>query len=89
VHGEGEAPDSWEQHLSTECTSSENLEGLAEKVGTLDLRTPTKNRSGATKKRARRAKVARAPVGGPPRLPQGGHTQALQELSSIGTQSKE
>jgi len=43
VHGEGEAPDSWERHLSPERTSSENLEELAETVGTLDLRTPKKN----------------------------------------------
>jgi hypothetical protein len=64
VQGEGEAPDSWEQHLSPERKSSENLEGLAEKVGTLDLRTPKKNRSGATKKQARRAKAAGAPAGG-------------------------
>jgi hypothetical protein len=68
---------------SNTCLQSlENLEGLAERVGTLDLRTPKKNRSGAAKKRARRAKVAGAPAGGRP-------TQAVQELSSSGTQSKE
>jgi len=89
VHGEGEAPDSWEQHLSPERKSLENLEELAERVGTLDLRTPKKNRSGAAKKRARRAKVAGAPAGGRTRPSQGSHTQALQELSSTGTQSKE
>jgi hypothetical protein len=88
VLGENEAPDFWNQHLPPEHTSSENLEGLKEKVGTLDLRTTKKNRSGAAKKLSRRAKLAEGPASGQPRPPQGGQTQALQVLSSTETQSK-
>ena len=52
-----------------------------------------KNCFGAAKKQARKAKVAGSLAGdcagGQPWLLQGGQTQALQELSSSGTQSKE
>jgi len=93
LQGEGEAPVSWEQHLSLESLSSENLEGLTEKAGTLDLQAARKNRCGVAKKRERKAKMAEAlagdSAGGQPRLLQGGQKQAPQELSSSGTQGKE
>lgn len=41
--------------------NSENLEVLAEKFGTLDLKSIKKNRSGVTKKWTRRARLAEAP----------------------------
>jgi hypothetical protein len=92
LQGEGEAPVSWEQHLSLESLSLENLEGLTEKAGTLGLRAARKNRCGVAK-RARKAKMAEAlagdSAGGQPRLLQGGQKKALQELSSSGTQGKE
>ena len=37
MQGAGEAPISWEQHLFPSSLSSENLEVLAEKVGTVGL----------------------------------------------------
>jgi hypothetical protein len=77
----GEAPISWEQHLSPGSLSSENLEVLTEKIGTLGLQA------------ARKAKMAEAlagdSVGGQPQPPQGGQKQALQELCTSGTQGKE
>jgi len=93
LQGAGEAPISWEQHLSPCSLSSENLEGLAEKVGTLALRAARKNCCGATKKQTRKAKMAEAlggdSIGGQPRPPQGSQKQALQEPSTSGTQGKE
>jgi len=52
-----------EKHLSVGYQTSENLEGLTEKVGSLGLRITKKNRCGAAKKRARRARLAEAPAG--------------------------
>jgi hypothetical protein len=93
LHGEGEVPVSWEQHLFLGSLSSENLEGLTEKASTLGLQAARKNRCGVAKKRARKAKMAEAlardSASGQPRLLQGGQKQALQELSSSGTQGKE
>jgi len=43
--------------------SSESLEDLTEKVGTLGLRATGKNRCGAAKKQARRARLVEAPSG--------------------------
>ena len=46
-----------EEHPS--CSkASENLEGLTEKVGSLGLRFPKKNRCGSARKRARKARLA-------------------------------
>jgi len=59
----GETPDSWEQQLSPCNLSSENIEGLTEKVGTLGLPAARKNRCGAAQKRARRARVAESLAG--------------------------
>jgi len=44
--------------------SSENLEGLTETFGNFGLRATSKNRCGAAKKRAGRARLAEAPSGG-------------------------
>ena len=72
--------------------SLENVEGLTEKVGTLGLQITNKNRCGAAKKRAKRARLAKAPSGakdeGQPRIAPGGQPQALQEPSTSGVQGK-
>jgi len=60
--GTSETLVSWEEHLSPSSPSSENLEMLAEKTGTLDLKNINKNNSGATKKGARKARLANAPA---------------------------
>ena len=52
-----------EEHLSIGSQISENLEGLTEKVGTLGLQARKKNRCGAARKRARKARLAEAPTG--------------------------
>ena len=59
----GRTPLIGEEHLSIGCQTSENLEGLAEKVGTLGLQGTKKNRCGAAKKQARKARLAGAPTG--------------------------
>jgi hypothetical protein len=51
---------SWQEHLPLCSPSSENFEVLAEKVGTLDLKSRKKNRSGAAKKWDRKARLAQA-----------------------------
>jgi hypothetical protein len=48
--------------LSLDSPSSENLEVLAETAGTLNLKSIKKNRNGAAKKWARRARHAEAPT---------------------------
>jgi hypothetical protein len=62
------------------------LEGLTEKVGSLDLRLPRKNRCGAARKRARKAKLVEAPTGasddGQPQTASGGQPLSLQEPST-------
>jgi len=52
-----------EEHLSIGSQTPENLEGLTEKVGTLGLQARKKNRCGAARKRARKARLAEAPNG--------------------------
>jgi hypothetical protein len=59
-----------EEHLSCSQTL-ENLEGLTKKVGSLGLRFPKKNRCGAARKLARKARLAEAPTG----ASDGGQTQ--------------
>jgi len=70
--------------------SSENLKGLTEKVGTLGLRATSKNRCGAAKKRARRARLAEAPSGdsggGQPQSAPGGQPQTLPKPGTSGVQ---
>ena len=61
--GAGDTPLIGEEHSSLCSLSSEDLEGLTEKVGTLGLQVTRKNRCGAAKKRARKAKFAEAPTG--------------------------
>jgi hypothetical protein len=56
----GETPLTGEEHSSPCSLSSENLEGLSEKVVTLGLQVTRKNCCGAAKKRARKAKLAEA-----------------------------
>jgi len=51
-----------EEHPSCSQTS-ENLEGLTEKVGSLGLRFPKKNRCGAARKWARKARMEKDPTG--------------------------
>jgi len=58
----GGTPLIWEEHLSVGCQTSENLEGLAEKVGTLSLQVTKKNHCGAAK-RSRRARLVEVPAG--------------------------
>jgi hypothetical protein len=58
----GETPQIGVEHFSSCSQTSENLEELAEKVGTLGLRVAKKNR-GAARKRARKARLAEAPSG--------------------------
>ena len=60
--GASETPKTWEEHLSPSSLSLENLEGLTEKVGTLDLQSLRKNSCGTAKKRAK-ARLAEAPTG--------------------------
>jgi hypothetical protein len=49
--------------------TSENLEGLTEKVGTLGLQITKKNRCSTARKRARRARLAEASSGQPQSTP--------------------
>jgi len=70
--------------------SSENLEGLTKKVGHLGLRATSKNRCGAAKKWAKRARLAEAPSGdsggGQPRSTPGDQPQTLQKPGTSGVQ---
>ena len=59
----GETPANWEENLSPSSLSSEDLECLTEKVGTLGLQSTRKNRCGAAKKHAWKAKLAEARTG--------------------------
>ena len=65
----------------------ENLEGLTEKVGTLGLQLTKKNRCGAARKWARKARFAEAPAGasdgGQPQSAPGGQQQIHQEPSKF------
>jgi hypothetical protein len=71
---------------------SENFEVLAEKVGTLDLKGRKKNRSGAAKKRDRKARLAQALAGtsASSQLQQGSRSggPALEEPDISGLQTK-
>ena len=84
-HGTGGTPLIEEEHLP--CSQiSENLEGLTEKVGTLGLRLPRKNRCSAARKRARKAKLVEPPTGasegGQPQSTSGDQPQNLEEPST-------
>ena len=63
MQGTGETPLTWEKNLSPSSLSSGNLEGLTEKVGIIGLHSIRKNRRGAGKRRARKARLAEAPTG--------------------------
>ena len=70
--------------------SSENLEGLTEKVGTLGIRATSKNCCGAAKKRANRPRLVEAPPGdsggGQPRSTPGGRPQSSPKPGTSGVQ---
>jgi hypothetical protein len=82
----------WEEHLSPSSLSLENLEGLTEKVGTLRLQSLKKNRCGAAKKRAKKARLAEVPTGdygsSQPQPSQSSQPQNLQKPSKYGAQRK-
>jgi hypothetical protein len=88
--GAGETPLIGEEHLSPSSLSSENLENLTDKVGTLSLQVTRKNRCGAVKKRARMVRLAEAPTGDSgsslPQLSLGSQPQILQKPSTSGAQ---
>jgi hypothetical protein len=58
-----ETPASWQEYLPLCSPSSENFEVLAEKGGTLNLKSRKKNCSGAAKKRDGKARLAEALAG--------------------------
>jgi hypothetical protein len=61
--GTSETPLTGEKHSSSCSHTTESLEGLTEKVGTLGLQVIKKNRCGAARKQARKAKSTEAPTG--------------------------
>jgi len=71
-----ETPLTGEEHSSPSSFSPENLEGLGEKVGTLDFQVTRKNCCGAAKNWVRKARLAEAPIrdsgSSQPRLAPGG-----------------
>jgi len=79
----GATPLSVKEHPSSCSQTSEKLEGLKEKDGTLGLKLTKKNRCGTARKRTRRARLAEAPAGasdgGEPRSASGGQKQIQQE----------
>jgi hypothetical protein len=52
-----------EEHPPPSGHIMKNLEGLTEKVGTLDLQVRKRNHCGSARKRAREAKSSEAPMG--------------------------
>jgi len=88
LQGLDETPTALEEHLSPSSLSSENLEVLPEKVGTLGLRGFRRNRCRAGKKQARKAKMAEAFAGdsggGQPRPLRSGQLQTLQDPGTSG-----
>jgi len=88
--GLGETPLTGGERPPPSNPSSENLEGLIEKVGTLGLRATSKNHCGAAKKRARSATVPEAPSGdsggGQLRSAPGGQPQTLLKPGTSGVQ---
>ena len=88
--GVGETPLIGEEHSSPGSSSTENLQGLTEKVGILSLQVTMKNRCGAAKKWARKARFAEAPIAdsgsGQPWLAPGSQPQILQKSGTSGAQ---
>jgi hypothetical protein len=78
------------EHLSSSGKTPENLEGLTEEVGTLGLQVSKRNRCGAAKKWARKAKLVEAPTGdsgsGQPRTASGGQPRTQQGPGTLGAQ---
>jgi hypothetical protein len=77
------------EHLPSGSCILENLECLAEKVGTLGLQVTRRKCCGAAKKRARKVKLGEAPTGdsgsGQRRSAQGGQQHTSQAPSTSGT----
>jgi hypothetical protein len=73
------------EHLSDSRTSG-NLEGLTEKVSSLGLQLPKKNRCGAARERVRKARWLEAPTGatagGQPQTTSGDQPRNLQGPST-------
>jgi hypothetical protein len=86
--GAGETPLTGEEHLSIRGQTSENLEGLTEKVGTLGLQITWKNHCGAAKKQARRARLTEVAIGdssgGQPQPTPADRPQTLQKTGTSG-----
>jgi hypothetical protein len=77
------------EHLSPSSLSSENLEGLTEKVGTLGLQSIRKNCRGAAKKQVTKAKLMEPLTGsGQPQPSRGSQPQNLQKPGTSGAQRK-
>jgi hypothetical protein len=84
----GETPLTGEEYLSPSSPTSENLENLTEKVGTIGLQVTRKKSCGAAKKRPRKAKLAEVPTkdsdGSQPRSAVGDQPQTLQKPGKSG-----
>ena len=85
--GAGETHLNGGNHPTPSNPSPENLEGLAEKVDTLGLHATSKNRCGAARKRARKARLAEDPSGdsggGQPRSALGDETHTKPGTSGV------
>jgi hypothetical protein len=89
--GTGGTPLIEEEHLP-DSHKAKNLDGLTEKVGSHGLVLPKKNRCGAARKRARKAKLAEAPAGASDvrqhQTASGGQPLTLQEPSTSTAQGR-
>jgi hypothetical protein len=77
------------EHLPSGSCTMENMESLAEKVGTLGLQVTHRNHFSAAKKRTRKVKFGEAPAGdsgsGQPGSAPGGQQHTSQAPSTSGT----
>jgi hypothetical protein len=86
--GAGETSLTEKEHLTPNSDTLENLECLAEKVGTLGLQTTRRNRCGAAEEWARRVKLAGAPIGGQPKTTSFGQPESSLQPSTFGFQHR-
>jgi hypothetical protein len=86
--GTSETPLIGEEHSASCSHTTESLEGLTERVGTIGLQVRKKNRCGSARKRVRKAKSAEAPTGatdgGRPQPAAGGQPLDSQEPDTSG-----